>query len=236
MTDTTYPAALVHCADLATTAFAGFGDWRVPSAREALTLANSGRNADGLDQSVFANLGGNDWIWTATPYAGSPSTTELFLGGNFPIIQSELTTFATRGSRCVRGGPLPAAPLVVADAGDTVFDPKTSLTWDRSPAAAPLSWLDALAYCNASTVGGAADWRLPSYKELASILALDHIHPAMDEAAFPSTPLEIFWSSSPVGVMRSAAYFVDFDWAAAKLPRVDPMSQLHRVRCVRGGT
>ncbi|WP_043642730.1 Lcl C-terminal domain-containing protein [Caenispirillum salinarum] len=56
------------------------------------------------------------------------------------------------------------------DRGDgTVFDPATGLLWQQGHNARRLSFGDATAACAALRLGGRADWRLPSIRELYSI-------------------------------------------------------------------
>ena len=60
---------------------------------------------------------------------------------------------------------------------------------------------------NAATLCGAADWRLPTAKELASLVdyGLAFPGPTIDAAWFPNTVGDAFWSSSPdVGGAYSA--------------------------------
>jgi hypothetical protein len=223
-----------HCQSLATSSFAGFGDWRVPTAREAITIVNTGKNDQGLDQTVFVSQN-NAWLWTSTRWAGD-GVSFARLAGDYPNLEEALGTQSGPGSRCVRGGPLPDGALSVGASGDTVDDPRTGLTWQRAVPAGGYVWLDALAYCDALVLDGASDWRLPNYKELWSIVDVTQLQPAVDPQAFPATPLENFWSSSPVGNMRTRAYAVDF---ANGLPRYSggpPMTTTNGVRCVRGGS
>jgi hypothetical protein len=56
------------------------------------------------------------------------------------------------------------------DNGDgTVTDNVTGLTWEQSPNSGPNSWPQAQEYCEALSLGGRDDWRMPSLKELFSI-------------------------------------------------------------------
>jgi hypothetical protein len=225
---------VTHCQTLATGSFAGFGDWRVPTAREAITLINSGKNIQGLDQTVFTSQV-HAWMWTQTPWAGSGAA-YLRLPGDFPSIEEAADTQAGLGSRCVRGGPLPEGAYVVSASGAAVEDPRTGLTWQRVVASGTRAWLDALAYCNGLVLEGTKDWRLPSYKELLSIVDFTRLEPAIDQAAFPGTPHQQFWSASPVGDMPWRAYDVDFASGAPQFSGGAPTTTLYGVRCVRGGT
>ena len=52
----------------------------------------------------------------------------------------------------------------------TIFDSKTSLFWQQSPAG-KMNWQSALKYCEQLILGGKnSDWRLPNIKELFSIV------------------------------------------------------------------
>jgi hypothetical protein len=91
---------------------------------------------------------------------------------------------------------------------DTVVDTKTQLRWQRmfSPlviwdvAAGPGT---AQAYCAGLTVGTYGGWRLPTVKELVTVLDV-RSHPAFDPKIFPNVALWIetgstprFWASTP---------------------------------------
>ncbi|MBW1914265.1 MAG: DUF1566 domain-containing protein [Deltaproteobacteria bacterium] len=53
----------------------------------------------------------------------------------------------------------------------TVTDLNTGLTWQKTPPQERLSWDNAMEYAGSLELGGHDDWRLPTIKELYSILA-----------------------------------------------------------------
>ena len=142
---------------------------------------------------------------------------------------------AAPGSRCVRGGPLPATAFTVSASGDSVADSSTGLVWQRA-AATDRAWLDALTYCNGLVLDGADDWRLPNYKELWTIVDMSRTAPAIDLAVFPGTPSLSFWTSSPVGDNRATVYVVDFIDGVPRFTGGLPTTNVYGVRCVRGGS
>ena len=81
----------------------------------------------------------------------------------------------------------------------TVFDTKTKLTWQQ---AAPQGMMDLAAaknYCPtlSATLGGTG-WRVPTIKELQSIIDYSQSAPAIDQSAFPGTTGGGFLSISQV--------------------------------------
>ena len=56
--------------------------------------------------------------------------------------------------------------------------------------------------------GGFTDWRLPSFEELKSLVEKDK-SPSINQAVFPNTPREVFWSSS-IATINNLAWFVYF--------------------------
>jgi hypothetical protein len=75
-----------------------------------------------------------------------------------------------------------------------VTDSLTGLIWQKA-AATDKTWEEALAYCEASTAGGTGDWRLPTKKELVSLVDFATSSPASE---FPdiSSSTTYFWSST----------------------------------------
>ena len=112
----------------------------------------------------------------------------------------------------------------------TVFDKKTLLTWQQGIAPNPLNWNDAKVYCDNLVLDGKSDWRLPSMKELQTIVDEKKTNPAIDPIAFPNTPADWFWTSSGFGGSGSQAWVVDFSSGDTY---GDDVVYSYRVRCAR---
>ena len=113
---------------------------------------------------------------------------------------------------------------------DTVLDTKTALTWQRNVVATTYTWAGAATYCQNFNLGGMV-WRLPTVKELQSLVDIRAVSPpAIDTVAFPNTPANYFWSSSPYAANTSFAWVVDFNGGDTTTNNVPPSYQ---VRCVR---
>jgi hypothetical protein len=115
----------------------------------------------------------------------------------------------------------------------TVYDTKSQLTWQRTAPSTTYTWADAKTYCAGvgASLGGTG-WRLPTTKELVSII--DHSQttaPYIDLSAFPSTPSDYFWSSTPLAGFPSYAWAVVF--AGGGFPVNDVISSTYYARCVR---
>jgi len=113
----------------------------------------------------------------------------------------------------------------------TVLDTKTKLTWQRAVPAAMYAWADAKAYCQTlgSSLGGTG-WRLPTIKEIQTIVDESRTTPSIDPTAFPATPATNFWSSSVATGATLGAWFINFD---AGVTYFFGVVELLNVRCVR---
>ncbi|MBA5248112.1 MAG: DUF1566 domain-containing protein [Gammaproteobacteria bacterium] len=108
------------------------------------------------------------------------------------------------------------------DNGDgTILDKFTKLIWKQcaeglsgddcaTGGAIAANWQQALQQANSSIFAGKLNWRLPNLKELLSLVRLNCISPAINEALFPSNPAKYFWSSSPFMKDSSQAWAVTF--------------------------
>lgn len=116
------------------------------------------------------------------------------------------------------------------NADGTVKDNKTQLVWQREVPVGGYTWDDAKSHCTGLSLGGQPGWRLPTKRELESIVDDSRYSPAIDVSAFPNTPGEWFWSSSPHAYYSNVAWNVGFHDGSSGY---DFVSFSLRVRCVR---
>jgi hypothetical protein len=80
---------------------------------------------------------------------------------------------------------------------------------------------------------GAKDWRLPTRKELLSILDNGRFSPAIDTRYFPNSQAVYYWSSSPFTENADYAWEVHFKYGEAD---TNKKNERNSVRLVRGRT
>lgn len=101
--------------------------------------------------------------------------------------------------------------------GETVVDLLTGLEWlaDANPFELPRTWkeaLDLVAELNAATHAGHEDWRLPSCRELRSVVDYQSRRPALPaghpfRGVFPSW----YWTGTTAAVDTRYAWYVNLD-------------------------
>jgi hypothetical protein len=123
----------------------------------------------------------------------------------------------------------PNGRYVIADG--TVHDSRTNLTWQRASSATTYTQPDAVTYCASLGLNG-AKWRLPTMKELLTIvdLSVPEPGPTIDSAAFPGTPGVYFWSSTLYAGTPGSAWSVLFEYGFSY---GNMMTDTSYVRCVR---
>ncbi len=127
------------------------------------------------------------------------------------------------------------ADLSRSDAG-VVTDSITGLQWqddysDNGGNIKEAKWQDAIDYCEALTLDGHEDWRLPNIRELNSIADLSRVGPAIDPV-FQHTATDRYWSSSTHEDLHYYAWYVYFYDGYRYYYSKD---YSYYVRCVRPG-
>ena len=126
----------------------------------------------------------------------------------------------------------------VHNGNGTVTDSSTGLIWQQDTArdgegnCDTMTWQEALAYCEALNLGGHTDWRLPTIKELGSLVDLSRYLPSINTTYFPNTVLSFYWSSTTIARGMDHAWGVQFDDGA---DLVDSKSDSGYVRAVHEG-
>ncbi len=231
----------------------GYTDWRLPNEHELMGIVDYNTSDPTINTTVFPNTQTKRY-WTGTTNVDD-STRAWYLGfwgGEMsPGIQG------TRGEkvngyyvRCVRGDQNTETKFADHKNG-AVTDLKTGLVWQKCPMGFNnddtcsddginnnewTSWNNALGYCEALSLAGTDDWRLPNIKEMYSIVDSSLTSRTIDSTAFPTTPFYESWSSTTYKYSDSAeiwAFHVRFNVGDVIVN--SKAGDTSNVRCVHGG-
>jgi hypothetical protein len=203
----------------------GHEDWQLPSRMELVSIVDYTQQNPSIDAEAFPDTP-FEWFWSASPVAGKAEQywyVAFFDGDTHPGSTDQLYR-----ARCVRqrAGELPRYDVALSG---IVKDASTGLTWQREASASRVTWQEAELACGALDLEGRG-WRLPNMKELQSLIDESRTAPAIDPAAFPSTPSEGFWAATQLAGSETAAWFVSFsEGIAYNAVHEHP----YRFRCVR---
>ena len=92
------------------------------------------------------------------------------------------------------------------DNGDTITDTATGLEWTKADTKA--TWQAGLDWCAALRTGGHAGWRMPTIRELLTLVDYERVNPAADPAL--GVQSGNYWSSSTYQYSPGNAWLVDF--------------------------
>jgi len=126
-----------------------------------------------------------------------------------------------------------APPGRYTTSNGTVTDTKTKLIWQQLPAPSTMTWDSARSYCAgvSATLGGSG-WRLPTIKELQTLVDPSRSRPAIDVTFFPDTALVGSWTSTRYAAPADESYA----WIIILIDGIEaqaPLSSTFQVRCVR---
>jgi hypothetical protein len=130
-------------------------------------------------------------------------------------------------------------PLLFTDNGDgTITDDITGLMWQKNDDDQIYSWGEAVGttdvgVCEGLDLGGFSDWRVPTLKELLSIVVFERYDPAIDTEYFPDTLSSAYWTLTEYSGGLNKAYRVEFNYGVSHT--VDKGYEFY-IRCVRGTT
>ncbi|MCX5904108.1 MAG: DUF1566 domain-containing protein [Proteobacteria bacterium] len=126
-------------------------------------------------------------------------------------------------------------PHSYTDIGNGVVrDNVTGLEWQQTTAPGTYTWQQALDYCNSLSLGGKDDWRLPTIKELSTLVdsSIPYTGPTINTTYFPGTAASYYWSSTTYAANTTYAMTVYFNYGYVGNHVKSGSSY---VRAVRGG-
>ncbi len=116
--------------------------------------------------------------------------------------------------------------------GNIVTDSVTSLQWQDDAIDSNTTWQGAIDRCEALSLGGYTDWRLPNFNELKSIVDRTKSNPAI-VSGFTNTSSNNYWSSTTNVGNSNRAWDVYFNDGNVSCSGIKDGS--FYVRCVRAG-
>jgi hypothetical protein len=185
----------------------GYDDWRMPNMKEGHTIAHYAAARPAIHVRYFKDVDpgipgygdrGKGGMW-AGPIAPDHNNSGWHLG----FIDGHFMGYPRGGyktTRCVRadnnGGYF--LPDYSVNGDGTVIENVARLMWVQESKSGLLDWEEALQYCEDLRFAGHSDWRLPSNKEMTSIVDLTRQKPALDAEVFPDTDYKAYyWSRTP---------------------------------------
>jgi len=195
--------------------FGGLTNWRMPTVNELVYLINYGIIYPGpaIDTRYFPNIQ-QSYYWSSTPDASVSSDTweiSFSFGWNISLSKSDSSyAMAVSGGQSASAANSATAAGAFIDHGDgTVTDTSTGLMWQQETAGM-MDWEHALSYCENLSLGGHTDWRLPTIKELHSLLDCGRYDPAINSTFFPDTQSYYYWASTTFINSTETSWFVNF--------------------------
>jgi len=127
----------------------------------------------------------------------------------------------------------PSYEIKSIDGHEVVTDHVTGLTWQRHNDGKRRTWRQAGDYCENLSLAGYSDWRLPTKKELQSLLNYGFFRPAVDTAyfAYSHMPDDCYWSATTRVFVSVSAWKLSFWEGHGSMSGED---DLNFVRAVRG--
>jgi hypothetical protein len=146
----------------------------------------------------------------------------------FPRIALMIALAGWIGGTCRVHADAPPDRYLITSSQGLVTDLRTGLIWQQPMSSEQYTWDSANTYCRGLSLGGMTGFRIPSLKELMTLVDPTRVKPAIDPTGFPVTPLEWFWTSSTRSPLGTAA--VSFETGGTGY---FSGSNRLRVRCVR---
>jgi hypothetical protein len=235
--------------------YGGFNDWRLPTIKELAYIVKYSISSPGptIDTGYFLDSV-SSLYWASTTDATSTSHAWgvifdygddglNYKGGSYyvravhggqPISLGHLAIESFDAVDSILLNDASTATGAFMDNGNgTVTDTYTGLIWQQASSYFTRIWAQALVDCEDLSLGGYTDWRLPTIKELRSLVDYSRYSPAINTMYFPDTNSSCYWASTTYASYALVAWVVDFD-SGNDSSSHKPYGSYY-VRAVRGG-
>ncbi len=206
--------------------------WRMPSIEELIYLMDKGTSHPAIDD-IFVNVKSTAY-WSANDYLLKGEDNAWTV--NTPIGNTnDPDKNATYYIRCVSADNdgMNEVDYIRDNARQIVLDTSTNLIWQDDASvideAKVKNWQEAIDVCEALTLDGKTDWRLPNLDELNSITDKTKSSPAMSDI-FVNKVQRTYWSSTTNESNTSKAWYSYFGCGCND---VEDKIKSYNVRCVR---
>ena len=197
--DITWENAYTFCDTLDT----GDGrEWRLPTAKELMSIINSGSSYPSLRQAYFrTGMYSSNTYWSGTYFRNKKTEQDevLILDTSHGYLRYD--SYGKEGLNyfaCVSGEEYGVAGTFTVkniSGGAVVTDSATDLMWKASTEL-DKSWSQALAYCEELEYAGYSDWRLPNRNEFATLLNYTGKELGDNKSDFPDIIGGNYWTST----------------------------------------
>jgi len=185
------------------TQFGGFNDWRLPQTEEFLSIINFGCSNPSINTDFFPNTQSNFYL--LFEYQKNKSYGINFNYGNVKCFNFKNNLYNVR---FVRGNSINLLGRFIQNR-KTVKDTRTGLIWQKENKK-EMTWKESLKYCENLYLSNRKDWRLPTIKELMSIVDFSSNDPAINRRIFSETKSVHYWSSTTYEDNPTYAWTVNF--------------------------
>ena len=169
----------------------GHDDWRLPSPKEFLTIADADFNEYRAVRALYFEsaevIESSISFWT--------SIADYYYYNEIGAVKANEGSY--HGLMCVRGEEYGKTNTFTSQNGEgkeVLFDSTTNLMWQRE-SASDKTWEEALSYCENSTYAGYTDWRLPNKNEMATLIDYSKVGGSV-VSSFPGMEAEVFVTST----------------------------------------
>jgi len=218
----------VFVAELNSTSFGGHSDWRMPTIKELTFITDLSCYEPAINTTYFPHTRSSSYWSSTTNAIYTDYAWYVYFYGGYGDVSYKSSSYYVRA---VRGGQTGSLDHLVINGDETVTDTATGLMWQQATDVG-MNWEVAISHCEALSLAGYNDWRLPNRRELRSLVEYSRYDPAIDRDIFPDTLSFDYWSSTTYAYTTDDAWDVYFysgnDYYNYK-------SYSYYVRAVRGG-